>query len=131
MKEHHFAKHLCMTVLVVFVLAAVAFFSFAESRYVVNGRDMEDMSIEELYEMEDYLVLTLRKVFIDTSTKDGDGNTIGTYVINRNTGKFHYPDCYSSLAIGSDRQFITCDVTELISQGWKPCGQCKPYYDIR
>ena len=50
-----------------------------------------------------------------------------TYILNTNTGKFHYPDC-SSVTDMKDKNkeefFGTRD--EAIDKGYKPCGRCNP-----
>lgn len=50
-----------------------------------------------------------------------------TYVVNTNTGKFHYPSC-SSVDQMSEKNKL--EVTEnrdtLVSQGYDPCGRCNP-----
>ena len=49
------------------------------------------------------------------------------YVLNTNTKKFHYPSC-SSAALISDKNRAESNKTrdELISEGYSPCGVCKP-----
>ena len=49
------------------------------------------------------------------------------YIINRNTGKFHYPDCRSVKQMKeSNKMYYTGTRDELISQGYSPCGNCDP-----
>ena len=49
------------------------------------------------------------------------------YVVNTNTGKFHYPNCSSvgdmNPANRSDR---TCAREDLIAEGYVPCKRCSP-----
>lgn len=50
-----------------------------------------------------------------------------SYVLNTNTMKFHKPDCPSIDDIGQkNRRQFTGARDELISQGYEPCGRCKP-----
>lgn len=50
-----------------------------------------------------------------------------TYVVNTNTGKFHYPSCKSVGKIkDKNRMDYTGTRSELIAQGYEPCGSCKP-----
>lgn len=59
--------------------------------------------------------------------EDASGAASVTYVVNTNSGKFHYPSCSSvedinptnKLTVGSARE-------ELVNQGFSPCGICKP-----
>ncbi len=55
--------------------------------------------------------------------------TVGavTYVINTNSGKFHEPDCRSAQKISpSNRAETDKDRDTLVSEGYSPCGICKP-----
>ena len=50
-----------------------------------------------------------------------------TYVVNKNTGKFHYPSCSSVPKIKAKNR-MDSDQTrdELIAQGYVPCKNCNP-----
>lgn len=50
-----------------------------------------------------------------------------TYVVNKNTGKFHYPSCSSVPKIKAKNR-MDSDQTrdELITQGYVPCKDCNP-----
>lgn len=51
------------------------------------------------------------------------------YVLNRNTGKFHLPECTSVTSEQmkeSNKVFITCSVDLLMTFGYSPCGRCHP-----
>jgi len=49
------------------------------------------------------------------------------YVINTNTGKFHYPGCSSVKQMKeSNKSFYTGSRDDLVSQGYSPCGNCHP-----
>lgn len=49
------------------------------------------------------------------------------YVVNTNTGKFHYPSCKSVGKIkDKNRMDYAGTRSELIAQGYEPCGSCKP-----
>lgn len=48
-----------------------------------------------------------------------------TYIININTGKFHYPDCRSVKQMNeSNKMEYTGNREDLISQGYESCGNC-------
>lgn len=50
-----------------------------------------------------------------------------SYVLNTNTMKFHDPSCSGAADIKeSNRKEFTGSREELISQGYDPCGRCKP-----
>ena len=73
------------------------------------------------------------------SNESGDGNNFSTYdnaqqqdtsedyVLNTSTMKFHYPSCSSVKKI-APQNYETSNSSrdELISQGYSPCGKCKP-----
>lgn len=49
------------------------------------------------------------------------------YVLNTNTGKFHYPDCSSVKDISEHNKLEVEETREdLISRGFEPCGSCRP-----
>ncbi len=64
---------------------------------------------------------------IPAQTASGSEEEQGTYVLNTNSMKFHFPDC-SGVASMSDanRQDYTGSRQDLIDQGYAPCGICKP-----
>ena len=50
-----------------------------------------------------------------------------TYVVNKNTGKFHYPSCSSVPKIKSKNRMDSNQTRdELIAQGYVPCKNCNP-----
>lgn len=52
---------------------------------------------------------------------------IHDFVMNKNSKKFHYPDCESVAKMKeSNKEFFTGTRDELIEQGYEPCGNCKP-----
>lgn len=69
----------------------------------------------------------------DTSSASGvPGNSSGAteqteYVINTNTGKFHKPSCSSVKKMkAKNKKEYTGSREELISEGYEPCGNCRP-----
>lgn len=69
----------------------------------------------------------------DTSSASGvPGNSSGAteqteYVINTNTGKFHKPSCNSVKKMKTkNKKEYTGSREELISEGYEPCGSCRP-----
>ena len=52
---------------------------------------------------------------------------IMVYVLNTNTKRFHLPSCHSVTDMKpKNRKDYTGTREELIDQGYKPCGECKP-----
>lgn len=65
----------------------------------------------------------------DPEPEQGDDTqATGTdYVVNTNTGKFHYPSCPSVKKMKeSNKMFYTGTRDDLVSQGYSPCGNCHP-----
>lgn len=60
------------------------------------------------------------------STADDTPATV-TYVVNKNTGKFHYPSCSSVPKIKAKNRMDSNQTRdELIAQGYVPCKNCNP-----
>ncbi len=50
-----------------------------------------------------------------------------TYIANENTGKFHYPDCFSVDRMKEyNKWYFDGTREELIDLGYKPCKKCCP-----
>lgn len=67
----------------------------------------------------------------DNNENDGGNNSggggSGTYILNTNTKKFHYPDCSSVRDMKEkNKQVYTGRREELISEGYSPCKRCNP-----
>ena len=55
------------------------------------------------------------------------GETTATYILNTSSKKFHKPSCSSVNKIGvANKKSFTGKRSDLISQGYSPCGTCKP-----
>lgn len=50
-----------------------------------------------------------------------------TYVLNTNTKRIHYTDCASVKKIKPKNYDTTDDFDKAISDGFTPCGNCKPH----
>lgn len=49
------------------------------------------------------------------------------YILNKNTKKFHYPGCSSANSMNEENKiYFQGTRDEAISQGYDPCGRCKP-----
>jgi len=68
----------------------------------------------------------------DKDTEEGSGSGTQaaeeqTYILNTNTHKFHNPDCSGAKDIKEkNREEYTGTREELLSEGYEPCGRCKP-----
>lgn len=50
-----------------------------------------------------------------------------SYILNKNTGVFHYPDCSSVDRMNeSNKIYFDGDRQEAIEKGYKPCQRCNP-----
>ncbi len=53
--------------------------------------------------------------------------SVNTYIINTNTGKFHYPNCRSVNQMADKNKLeYTGTRDEVIAQGYDPCKNCNP-----
>ena len=64
---------------------------------------------------------------LGAQSADAEDPNEQTYILNTNTGKFHYPDCSSvdQMKEKNKREY-TGTRDDLIDQGYDPCGRCKP-----
>ena len=67
------------------------------------------------------------------SVRSSAGNEVSdipagtTYVVNKNSGKFHYPSCDSVNDMKEkNKEYSTKTRDELINEGKKPCKRCNP-----
>lgn len=62
-----------------------------------------------------------------TETKGTDDNTTVTYVLNKNSKKFHKPSCSSVGDMAAkNRLDSTGSRDEVVAMGYAPCKRCKP-----
>lgn len=65
------------------------------------------------------------KVSFETASIENPGEY--SYVVNVNTKKFHYPDCFSVNQMKEKNKVYTVSSREeLVRQGYEPCGNCHP-----
>lgn len=64
---------------------------------------------------------------VTTTTAAAPKPAVKTYVLNTSTKKFHFPGCHSVKQI-AQKNYAESDSSResLISQGYSPCGNCKP-----
>ncbi len=49
------------------------------------------------------------------------------YIVNTNTGKFHYPDCPSvDQMMETNKLYYSGNKEDLLEYGYTPCGRCNP-----
>ena len=61
----------------------------------------------------------------DVSEEDEEAEV--TYILNKNTKKFHYPDCPSVNTIKEKNKVVFYGTREeAIKMGYSPCGRCNP-----
>lgn len=62
---------------------------------------------------------------VQQTTQPVSSGTI--YIVNTNTGKFHYPDCSSVKRMSdANKMEYTGSRDDLIAQGYEPCKNCNP-----
>lgn len=112
---------------------------FEGDNLVASGVQMEAKSIEDDGEGITFNVFVYNVqpgVTIDYATGDsreavgeaaGDSVTEVTYILNTGSKKFHQTSCSSVKTIKKEnRETYTGNREDLLSQGYEPCGKCKP-----
>lgn len=121
---------------------------FEDSELVARGVQMEAMSLEDGGEgvcFNVYVYNVQPGVVIDYATGESwlEGEDVSgeqsdqsqsdpeqseiTYILNKNSKRFHLPDCSSVQEMKpQNREETTESREELIGRGYQPCGQCKP-----
>lgn len=122
---------------------------FEGDNLVANGVEMEAWSVEDngkgvcfdvyCYNVQPGVVITYangsskidksKKITAKSSVSGSVSKTekVKTYIINKNSGKFHYPDCDAVRQTKKkNKEKFTGKRSELIKKGYSPCGQCNP-----
>lgn len=112
---------------------------FDGDNLVASGVLMEAESVEDKGESVEFCVYCYNVqpgIEIDYATGDshlassssGSTSTAAqTYVLNTNTMKFHKPSCPSVDSITKEnKKTVKESRDELITEGYEPCGRCKP-----
>ena len=114
--------------------------SFVGDELVARGVFMEGLSVEDKGESVCFYVYvynvqpgvginyaTGESWLLADSGSTSDGSETAAYVLNVNSKKFHRPDCSGISSISeANRQEVTATRTDLVAQGYSPCGTCKP-----
>lgn len=87
-----------------------------------TGDNWEDDSIPQAEEPDE----SQTQPAYDEKETDTQSESVGTtYIINTNTGKFHYPQCSSVGQMNdSNKEEYTGSRDDLIAQGYSPCKRC-------
>ena len=120
-------KWLAFLIILVTIAGLVRAESIFSERFRINGVLPVEMTVPDIYDLEDTIVSALVTVFYNDAVELSNGEMLGVYVINPKTKKFHYPWCYSALEIGSDRLFVRASPSALMEKKYKPCGKCNPH----
>lgn len=124
---------------------------FRENELVCRGIEIEAQSVEDeavafhvyIYNIEPGIAIDYRTgenrlaeyaAEIETRmmptpapTEQPEEQQIVVYVLNTSTRRFHLPSCHSVTDMKpKNRKDYTGTREELINQGYKPCGECKP-----
>lgn len=114
---------------------------FEGDNLVASGVEMEAMSVEDdAISFHVYCFNVQPGVRIDYATGDNERDPEvevkreklsfpegTTYILNTKRQKFHRPDCESVAEMSSKNRMPTDQSREqLIEEGYKPCGNCKP-----
>ena len=101
------------------LLPALAFAAPSQKLQAIYD-SVDTLNVEELVALQDYV-----NAKIDASSAVNTDKT--TYVLNKNTKKFHYADCASAKSIkDKNRTTYTGSRDEVIANGYQPCKKCNP-----
>ena len=101
----------CSGIFLVFIIGVVMFYKVVDSNsFIKTGGDSGNGSVRS------------------SAGNDASGIPAGTtYVVNKNSGKFHYPACDSVKDMKEkNKEYSSKTRDELISEGKSPCGRCHP-----
>lgn len=131
-------KRFMMLVLVLLLMLSLSPMATARVEY----RNLDELDENAIYTYEDMIAiyeLGYRDGQHDAKADDdfawvtrsetvtSDTTSTVSYVVNTNTGKFHYLTCKSVGQIkDKNRMDFSGTREELISAGYSPCGNCKP-----
>ena len=113
---------------------------FEGDNLVASGVQMEAKSVEDDGEEICYNVYVYNVqpgIEVDYATGDSreaedtketvNSDRKNNYILNTNTKKFHFSSCGGAEEIKKEnKEKYTGTRTELIAQGYEPCGRCKP-----
>lgn len=70
---------------------------------------------------------TVPEAIVKAQERESEENKVVMYVLNVKSKRFHLPSCHAVTDMKTkNRKDYTGTREELISQGYKPCGECKP-----
>ncbi len=111
---------------------------FEDDELVARGVVMEAFSVEDSGEgicFNVYVYNVQPGVVIDYQTGDNwrdasvydDDEAVGSYILNTSSKKFHYDGCDGATNMSAhNRKVFEGSRDVLISQGYEPCGSCRP-----
>ena len=94
---------------------------------VSPAEDFSEIPLQELEQTKDDETAGNETVTRAGSVQNEPEKHEMDYIVNVNTGKFHYPDCRGVKQMKeSNKRYVTCDRQELLNQGYESCGMCRP-----
>ena len=115
----HMKRIICCLLILGLLLPALAFAAVSEKLQAIYD-SVDTLNTEELIALQDYV-----NAKIDASALTDTDET--TYVLNKNTKKFHYADCSSAKSIkDKNRATYTGSRSDLIAKGYQTCKKCNP-----
>lgn len=92
-----------------------------------NGKTVA-VETENSATMEEIMMPGEKSVYVEeTPEMTGNDGLSGEYVANKNTFKFHYPDCESVGKMSEkNKLYLNGTREEIAAQGYEPCGGCRP-----
>lgn len=107
---------ICGLLVFCLLLPALAFAASSQKLQAIYD-SVDTLNVEELVALQDYV-----NAKIDASSAVNTDET--TYVLNKNTKKFHYASAKSIK--DKNRTTYTGSRDEVIANGYQPCKKCNP-----
>lgn len=101
-------------------------FSVPEGQTVIDIAEYESL-VEAAHHTAETTVAETEYQTTVSALQSAIQGVTADYIANKNTKKFHYPDCSSVNEMNeSNKWYFNGSREELIEKGYKPCGRCHP-----
>lgn len=98
----------------------------AQQLAAIQAQQAAALQAQQLAALQTPLVQTRQTPIFDVPAQTTNSGT-GSYVLNKNTKKFHYPSCSSVGDMSpKNRLDVTMSRDDIILQGYVPCKRCNP-----
>ena len=115
-------KFLCVLFAAMLLLTSCG--KVEDNKTSITNETEEEIIITETTETEES---PAEETTEEETTETVIDENVKELVLNINSFKIHYPDCYSvEIMKESNKKYVTDSVDNLIEQGFSRCGNCYP-----